>query len=117
MDLPIYFEKESLKNKVLHSKIVHYHDNIELIYVLKGTMDCQTCDKKFLLSKGDLCFINRNQLHNLYENNHEDNEHLSLIIGSELFVNILRFFFVLFVLIHVHPIYKKNSLYLYFLFN
>lgn len=82
-ELPIYIEREHIKDKDVRDNIPHFHNDIELICVLKGTMDCQTNNEVFSLNKGDICFINRKQLHHLYADN--DSEHISMIASSVLF--------------------------------
>lgn len=79
----LYIKREHVIKKDGHDNIPHFHNDIELICVLKGTMDCQTNKEVFPLSKGDICFINKNQIHNLYTDS--DSEHINLICSSKLF--------------------------------
>lgn len=83
MELPIYIKREHVGTKNVRDNVAHYHNNIELIYVLKGNMDCQTNNSIFSLEEGDLCFINRNQIHHLYEKT-RISEHISVIIDTSL---------------------------------
>ena len=79
----LYIKREHVIEKDGHDNIAHFHGDIELICVLKGSMDCQTNDEVFSLNKGDICFINKNQIHNLYADS--DSEHITLICSSKLF--------------------------------
>lgn len=83
MELPIYIKREHLSTRDVRDRLPHYHNEIELIYVLKGSMECQTNDSIFPLAKGDLCFINKGQLHHLYEKE-DTSEHISIIIYTDL---------------------------------
>lgn len=83
MDLPIYIKREHVGTTDVRDSVPHIHNNIELIYVIKGSMECQTNKSSFPLSKGDLCFINKSQIHHLYEDE-KDSEHISIIISTEL---------------------------------
>lgn len=41
----------------------HYHQNIELFYVLDGTVDVEIDDTKFCMRQGDIILINANKRH------------------------------------------------------
>ena len=82
-DVPVFTCHECLDEHIAHSEMTHLHNDIEIVSVLKGNINCQTGDEHFNLKKGDICFINRNQLHSLHETGGESS-HRVLIIGSEL---------------------------------
>ena len=82
-DLPVFTCHECLEQHQAHSEMSHLHKDIEIVSVLKGNIDCMTGDERFNLKKGDICFINKNQLHGLYQTG-EDSSHRILIIGHEL---------------------------------
>lgn len=84
--ISLYFETESVSEGILRDRNTHWHDNIELIYVLKGSMFCQTNQDVFHLQKGDICFINRNQLHHLSCDHKIPCEHKTLILDTHLFL-------------------------------
>ena len=86
--IQLYLENESVNEGILHEKLTHWHDNdIELIYVIKGSMICQTNHDVFQLQKGDLCFINNNQLHRLSCDGKNPCEHKALILNMKIFAN------------------------------
>lgn len=82
-DVPVFTCHECLEEHVAHSEMTHLHDDIEIVSVLKGNINCQTGDEHFNLQKGDICFINRHQLHSLHETGGESS-HRVLIIGCDL---------------------------------
>lgn len=81
----IFFEKESVNERNVHDNLTHWHKGIELIYVSKGSMFCQTNLDRFKLQKGDICFINRNQVHSLSCDGKVQCEHDTLILNMDLF--------------------------------
>lgn len=46
-------------------KIMHWHDDLQLIYVLNGTIRLQTLEESLLLAAGDGLFINKKVLHRM----------------------------------------------------
>ena len=82
-EIPVFTCRECLEEHKTHSEMTHLHKDIEIVSVLKGTISCQTGDENFDLKKGDICFINRNQIHSLHENGTESS-HRVLIIGHDL---------------------------------
>lgn len=82
-EIPVFTCRECLEKHNTHSEMTHLHKDIEIVSVLKGNINCQTGDQHFNLKKGDICFINRNQLHSLHVNGRETS-HRVLIIGHEL---------------------------------
>ena len=86
--LPIYTCRECLHTHRVHSEIAHIHKDIELVSVLKGSLQCQTGSSVFELHTGDVCFINRGQLHALYEQSPEADDHRVLVIGTGLLTQI-----------------------------
>lgn len=44
----------------------HYHQNLEILYVLKGVMDVQIDDVKYTLKDGDFILVNANKRHSIF---------------------------------------------------
>lgn len=86
--LPVYACRECLHTHQVHSELAHIHQDIELISVLKGSVQCQTGASVFELHSGDVCFINRGQLHALYERPSQPDSHRVLVIGTDLLTQI-----------------------------
>lgn len=61
----------------------HWHSDIELMWVLKGTVRIQSSKGVFLLEKGDVFIVNTYEAHRL-SNTGEDNLLLGLQINSEM---------------------------------
>lgn len=82
--LPIYINDECIKRHDYHNNQAHSHNDIELICVKKGNLMCNTGNDIFSLQKGDICFINQNQLHHLIEKDPDGSNQTVLIIGNNL---------------------------------
>lgn len=81
--LPLYHYTESVTERDVHSEISHWHDGLEIIVVNKGSLICHTGGSPFELLSGDICLINRRQLHRIQMTDLPEN-HQVLIIGSSL---------------------------------
>jgi AraC-like DNA-binding protein len=81
--LPVFHSTESISDRSAHSEMSHWHDDLELIVVGKGTLLCKTGGTEFELLSGDVCFINRKQLHRIQSVDSPEN-HIVLIIGTKL---------------------------------
>lgn len=44
----------------------HYHQNLEILYILKGEMDVQIDDTHYMLRDGDFILINANKRHSIH---------------------------------------------------
>lgn len=51
--------------------LTHYHDGIELIQILEGSLKCLIQGKEYTIYKDYLCIINQKQLHRIYSVNNE----------------------------------------------
>ena len=60
-----FFKRNKLQILVLNSqkKEEHFHQDIELIYILEGMMELVIVEKKFSLSSDDIIVINSNEKH------------------------------------------------------
>ena len=86
--LPVYVCQECLNTHQVHSMMAHMHRDIELIAVLKGSVQCLAGASVFELHKGDVCFINRGQMHGLYAQAGAEDQHRVLVIGTALLTQI-----------------------------
>lgn len=82
--LPVAIEHEDSRMLGEHGELTHWHDAIEVVDVEQGRMLCQTNQSTFELTKGDLCFINRQQLHRLAGADTVHGEARTLVIGTSL---------------------------------
>ncbi|EGT4142349.1 AraC family transcriptional regulator [Clostridium perfringens] len=67
------FSSELFKKEKKQNILTHYHDSIELIQILEGSLKCLIQGKEYTLYKDYLCIINQKQLHRLYSVNDENN--------------------------------------------
>lgn len=63
------FERSRMQTKVdiqiydSLSRQAHFHQEVELIYVLEGEMTLCVMERKYHLTRGDICVINSNEEH------------------------------------------------------
>lgn len=70
-DIPVTCESKDITGSDNTQELLHYQNSVELIYVRKGNVHCHVNDSDFPLEKGDICFINQEQLHRVYCDNHQ----------------------------------------------
>lgn len=79
---------DSLPMKVLIHSIegidTHWHDVVELLFVLEGSINLRIGEKRYILHAGDTILINKNEIHNTSKTS-EDNILLLLQISTEYF--------------------------------
>lgn len=56
---------QSFKKEKKQYILPHYHNSIELIYVLDGCLHCLIQGKKYTINKDHLCIINQNHIHRI----------------------------------------------------
>ena len=62
-EFPVYIQKRILSTYPNYAVISHWHDDIELIYVLSGQMYYNINDKQIILQAGEGVFVNTRQIH------------------------------------------------------
>lgn len=67
----------------------HWHDTLEIIQVLKGTVNIGVGDEELLLRENDIAVINVGELHRIIESR-EDNEILFVQIASDFYRDLLQ---------------------------
>lgn len=82
--LPVILEEESSAQLEGSGELAHWHDAVELVSVTQGRLLCQTNEQTFPLTKGDLCFINRLQLHRLISDGDAEGRGRTLVVGTAL---------------------------------
>ena len=82
--LPVQVGLENIALREMHSEIPHLHNNIEIIVVKNGTINCSAGGSEFELHARDVCFINLKQLHSLCTNDGTECNHLVLNVGISL---------------------------------
>lgn len=58
--LPVYFEIHKTYNHMVPS---HWHNHVEILYILQGTMHIVRNDEKYTINKNDLFVVNSGDIH------------------------------------------------------
>ncbi|MDO4262513.1 MAG: AraC family transcriptional regulator [Eubacteriales bacterium] len=69
----------------IQSSAFHWHNEYELLGVLKGSVSMRVQSEQFTLRKGDLYLVNPNTIHALKQTEQEENLCMVIQIGQELF--------------------------------
>lgn len=90
-DIPIYIREDNLSEYPDMKAICHWHEDIELIYVMEGKMDYQINGRSILLQDQDCIVINSRQLHYGYSHHHQECRFSCIrfhpkLLGANLFV-------------------------------
>ena len=64
--------------------LTHWQDSIEIILVLSGELHCLINGREYTLGKNDICIINQNQLHKIYQSNDKKAEYRSISFDRNL---------------------------------
>ena len=75
--------RESFQDEKNQHVLVHWHNHIELIRVVEGSMECRIDGKEFELGEGDICAVNFKHPHRIHSEG--DARFLQLTIDSSLF--------------------------------
>lgn len=86
-NFPLYTHLDELYNYD-YKAMVHWHPDLEFIYIVKGTMDYFVNGKTITINQGDAIFVNSQRLHYGFSNQKNDCTFIALVISPRLFVNI-----------------------------
>lgn len=86
-DFPIYTHYDELYNYD-YQAIVHWHPDLEFIYIVKGTMDYFINGKTVTINQGNAIFVNSQRLHYGFSKEHNDCTFIALVISPEIFMNV-----------------------------
>lgn len=64
--IPVTLEHKLVDSKNRHEELLHWQDEIEVIRIRRGEIHCHVNDSDFLLHPGEVCFINYEQMHRVY---------------------------------------------------
>lgn len=84
---------QSFKKEKKQYILPHYHNSIELIYVLDGCLHCLIQGKKYTINKDHLCIINQNHIHRI-DYDKENNCDFRIIMIDSSFWNQIRIFII-----------------------
>lgn len=91
-ELPVLLEHTDTAHMAAGGELAHWHDAIELVCVTRGRLRCQTNQETFLLGKGDLCFVNRRQVHHLMAADNAPGDCMTLVIDTGVLAQSPRVF-------------------------
>ena len=80
-DFPFAYYKEKYSNHMIH---LHWHPEIELLYGISGELSVNVSEEKYILKKGDILFINPEELHT-YSPNQKLVEYHAAVFAPTLF--------------------------------
>lgn len=72
--LPVQLRQRTVMSDDSHEELLHWHDDIEILRIRNGNLHCHVNDSDHVLDPGELCFINFDTLHRVY--NTEETEAL-----------------------------------------
>lgn len=80
-DFQVQFRRNTIPAGVIITDIksIHWHDDVELIYVLKGATHYEMANETIKMKAGEGIFVNSRQLHLIHADKDEDCELLCLI--------------------------------------
>ncbi len=82
--LPVVLEQKSVNKDTNHEELLHWHDDFEIIRIRKGNIHCHVNDSDFILNPGELCFINYDTLHRVYNTETTAGDLDALIIKTDM---------------------------------
>lgn len=86
-NFPLYTHKDELYNYD-YQAIVHWHPDLEFIYIVNGKMDYFVNGKTITINQGDAIFVNSQRLHYGFSKEHNDCTFIALVISPNLFIHI-----------------------------
>ena len=84
---PLYTHKDELCNYD-YQALVHWHPDLEFIYIEKGTMDYYINGKTVRMNQGDGIFVNSQRLHYGFSHEHNECTFIALVISPDIFIHI-----------------------------
>lgn len=75
---PLRISEEAIHRFDTDSFLWHWHPEIELTWIMDGTMDYSVNEKHYILKQGDGLFVNSNVMHSGYMIDHQSCNYLSI---------------------------------------
>ncbi len=82
--IPIYIVNGHLSDSVTYRFLSHWHDDLEFVYVVDGTMDYHVNGKTISLQSGEMILVNSGRLHYGYSDRKEDCQYYCVILHPSL---------------------------------
>lgn len=83
-EIPLYIRISMLSDYPDMKALCHWHEDIELIYIIDGEMNYHINDKKILLKEGDCAVVNSKQLHYGYSHLRHDCKFVCILFHPKL---------------------------------
>lgn len=83
LSIPVLLERKDAESLGEAGELAHWHGSLEIVVVERGRLVCHANDDELVLTNGDICFINRRQLHRLTRAEHSNGSAVTLVIGQE----------------------------------
>ncbi len=81
--IPVLLERKDAESLGEAGELAHWHRSLELVVVEQGTLVCHANDDELMLTHGDICFINRRQIHRLTRAEKSSGRAVTLVIGQD----------------------------------
>lgn len=85
--VPLYIQQSALSDYPDRRALCHWHEDIELVYILEGEMNYDVNGEKILLTPGDSIFINTRQMHHGYSSRRRDCTFLCILFHPSLLMS------------------------------
>ena len=85
-DFPLYTKKDELY-RYDYKAVIHYHPDLEFIYIVRGTMDYFINGKKVRMNQGEGIFVNSQRLHYGFSDEKNECTFIALVIHPDLFIH------------------------------
>lgn len=86
-DFPLYTHKDLLSNYD-YKALIHWHPDLEFIYVQEGTMDFYVNGNIVSIKQGQALFINSQRMHYGFSDRKKECIFIALVISPEIFIHI-----------------------------
>lgn len=86
-DIPLYIRTGKLSTYPNMQAPCHWHDDIELIRILRGKMNYYINGKRILLKENDSIMVNARQMHYGYSEQYQDCDFICILFHPSLFTN------------------------------
>lgn len=83
-DLPYALQERLLSSYTDMKALCHWHEDLELIYIINGEMYYDINDKHILLTAGDVLLVNSHHLHFGYSNEEKECQFICLLFHPDI---------------------------------
>lgn len=83
--VPVYAQRNFLSDYAERKSLCHWHDDVEFIGILHGSMKQYVNGRTYTLTKGDILIISSRQFHQGYANGDDNCEFFCILINPAVF--------------------------------